>query len=145
MIARFTFIGTALLRGALTACPLAGASAFPKKPVIKGSRQLSSDYCESIPWTNLHMLIWESINGNRHVPKVAGRARVPFRHARTSPRRASWTSDDPPRVADRGAAIEEGSGSAPPFSIAHPRRVAPSGAPRTVSQIVAFMIGDALT
>src|SRR5258708_17192837 len=102
MIARFTFIGTALLRAALTACPLARASAFPKKPVIKGSRQLSSDYCESIPWTNLHMLIY----GNRHVPKVAGRARVPFRYARTSARRGSWTSDDPPRGADRRVAVD---------------------------------------
>ncbi len=120
MIARFTFIGTALLRAALTACPLASASAFPKKPVIKGRRQLSSGYCESIPWTNLRMLIWESINGNRHVPKVAGRARVPFRYARTSARRGSWTSDDPPRGADRRVAVDRFA-PAPGYGFGSPR------------------------
>jgi hypothetical protein len=75
------------------------SSLMTVKAVSRLTRACSDAECRLLPEQ-------ESTNGNRHVSKVACRARVSFRYAAPPARRGSWPSDDPSRGMHRGAAVD---------------------------------------
>jgi hypothetical protein len=80
----------------------AGVSIPPHKE--RGTRALTKS--RFVIWQVVIAVILAIQWKNRHVSKVACRARVSFRYAAPPARRGSWPSDDPSRGTNLGAAVD---------------------------------------